>query len=123
MKQIIKNFFKDLISDRYIFVMSILIIIISIICAINIGLSIVPSDIKIVSHYSAFGISNYYTDNWVYLINFMFFGIVVAILHVIISVKLLIAKGHSVAVMFIWSGVGVIMVGWVIFQHVLNVLK
>ncbi|MEI6237479.1 MAG: hypothetical protein WCP03_02665, partial [Candidatus Saccharibacteria bacterium] len=93
------------------------------IVAIGIGLSIVPSDIKIVSHYSAFGVSNYYTDNWLYLINFVVFGIVVSLLHIIISVKLLAAKGRAVSIMFIWSGIGVIMIGWVIFQHVLNVLK
>jgi hypothetical protein len=123
MKQNIKIFLKDLISDRYILVMSVFILVLSIICAINIGVSIIPSDIKIVSHYSAFGISNYYTDNWVYLINFAIFGIIVSLLHIIISVKLLVAKGRSVAIMFIWSGVGVIMIGWIVFQHVLNVLK
>lgn len=123
MKQNIKTFLKDLISDRYIFIMSIVLFVLSIICAINIGLSIIPSDIKIVSHYSAFGISNYYTDSWIYLINFVIFGIIVALLHIIISVKLLVAKSRSISIMFIWSGIGVIMIGWVIFQHVLNVLK
>ncbi len=123
MKQNIKTFLKDLISDRYILIMSVSILVLGIICAINIGMSIMPSDIKIVSHYSAFGISNYYTDNWAYLMNFAIFGIIVSLLHIIISVKLLAAKGRSVAIMFIWSGVGVIMIGWIVFQHVLSVLK
>jgi hypothetical protein len=123
MKQNIETFLKDLTSDRYIFIMSIVLFVLGIVSAISIGLSIIPSDIKIVSHYSAFGVSNYYTDNWLYLINFISFGAIVSLLHIIISVKLLIAKGHSISVMFIWSGVGMIMMGWVMFQHVMNVLK
>ncbi len=123
MKQIIKQYLKKLISDRYLLILSVSIFILAIICAINIGISIIPSDIKIVSHYSAFGISNYYTDNWPYMINFIAFGLIVSLLHIIIAIKLSIAKSRSFAIMFIYSGMSVILIGWITFWHVINVLK
>jgi hypothetical protein len=123
MKQIIKQYLQKLLSDRYVLFLSVFIFLLAIICAINIGLSITPSDIKVVSHYSAFGISNYYRDGWLYLSNFIIFGFIVSIFHIIISIKLFIIKNRSIAIMFLWAGVGVILIGWVTFQQILNVLK
>jgi hypothetical protein len=93
----------------------------SVVAAIVIGLSIHSSELQLVSHYSAFGITHLYRDQWFYLSVFVVFEIVVAILHSIISIKLLIAKGRSLAVLFAWSGVGVVLLGWITAVAVLNV--
>lgn len=121
MKQIIKQYLLKLISDRYLLALAAFALLLAIICAINIGISIKPSELQLVSHYSAFGITHLYRDQWFYLITFVVFGLIVALLHIIISIKMLIIKDHSVAVMFMWAGIGVILIGWVTASAVLNV--
>jgi len=121
MKQTILQSLKQLVADRYLLVLSLFIVIVAIVCAINIGLSIKPSELQLVSHYSAFGITHLYRDQWFYLLVFVLFGAVVSLLHVIISVKLLIVKGHSIATMFAWVSIVIIILGWVTAQAVLNV--
>jgi hypothetical protein len=111
MNIIIRESLKQLIADRYLLEIVSIMILLSIIFAIIIGLSISPSEIQLISHYSAFGITNYYFNQWFYLIVFVLFEPIVAILHSVISVKLLVVRGHSFAVMFVWLGIGIIILG------------
>jgi len=108
MKEILKNSFTELISDRYLVILLSSMIVFAIVSSIIIGLSIHPSEFQLVSHYSAYGISHYYRDQWYYLFVFVFFVIFAALIHIAISVKLLLAKGRSIAILFAWSGIGVI---------------
>ncbi len=93
------------------------------IVAIIIALKIHPSEMQLVSHYSAFGITHLYRDQWFYLYVFVLFPLVVAALHAAISVKLLIVKGHSLAVMFAWFGITIILLGSATASAVINVWK
>jgi hypothetical protein len=88
--------------------------------SISIGLSIHPSERQLVSHYSAFGITHFYFDQWFYSLVFIAFELIVAILHSVISVKLLITKGHPIAIMFAWLGIGIILVGYIITSTILG---
>jgi uncharacterized membrane protein len=108
MKEIIKTSFKELLDDRYLLVMLSVMLVFAIISSIIIGLSIHPSEFQLVSHYSAYGISHYYRDQWYYLFVFVFFEIFVALIHIAVSIKLLVEKGRSVAIIFAWSGIGVV---------------
>lgn len=109
MKEILKNSLSEILSDKYLVVLLSSMIVVSIVSSIIIGLSIQPSEFQLVSHYSAYGISHYYRDQWYYLFVFVFFEIFVALIHVAVSAKLLIEKGRSMAIMFAWSGIGVIL--------------
>ena len=120
MKTIIIKSLKDLVADRYLLVLSSLLILLALGFAITIGLSIHPSERQLISHYSAFGITHFYFDQWFYLLSFVFFGIVVAVLHLIIAIKLLIIKGHSLAIMFVWFGISIILLGWVTASTLLS---
>ena len=108
MKEILKNSLTELISDRYLVILLSSMIVFAIISSIIIGLSIHPSEFQLVSHYSAYGISHYYRDQWYYLFVYIFFEVFVALIHAAVSIKLLISKGRSIAIMFAWSGIGVI---------------
>ncbi len=120
MKTIIIKSLKDLIADRYLLVLLSALVLLAITFAIIIGLSIHPSERQLISHYSAFGITHFYFDQWFYLFSFVFFGIAVAVMHVIIAIKLLIIKGHSIAVMYAWFGIGIILFGWITASTLLN---
>jgi hypothetical protein len=121
MKEIIKESFKQLIADRYLLTLLAGMMLLAIVLAIIIGLSIHPSELQLVSRYSTFGVTHFYRDQWFYLFVFVAFEIVVALLHTIISIKLLIVKGHPLAIVFAWFGVGTILLGWVAAFAVLNV--
>lgn len=123
MNTIIKESFKQLIADKYLFVVLLLLVILSLVAATVIGLSIHPSELQLVSHYSAFGVTNLYRDQWFYLFVFVVYELVVAALHTVISVKLLVTKGHSIAILFAWLGVGLVAMGWITALAVLNVWK
>jgi len=101
--------------------MSSVALLLALISSISIGLSIKPSELQLVSHYSAFGTTHLYRDQWFYLLVFIFFGLIVAILHIIIAIKLLIVDKRSIAVMIIWAAIGIILLGWATAHSVLNV--
>jgi len=121
MKTIIKESFKKLIADRYLLILIAVIILLAISLSVAIGLSIHPSELQLVSHYSAFGITHLYRDQWFYLLVFIAFELIVAAMHSVISVKLLVTKGHSIAVVFAWFGISILLLGWVTASAVLNI--
>ena len=120
MKEKIFDSLKQLVSDGYFFVLVIVMIVQTLIFSIVLGLSIQANDRQLISHYSAFGGTNFYFGQWYYLFVFVFFGVIVALLHSIIAIKLLIVKGRSLAFMFVWLGIGIVFLGWVMASGILN---
>lgn len=121
MKTTIKESLKQLVADRYLLVLLSLLILLALGFIAYIILSVRPSELQLVSHYSAFGVTHLYRDQWFYLLVFALFGLIVAVLHAAISVKLLVTKGHPLAIMFAWFGIGIILLGWVTAAAVLNI--
>ena len=121
MKKTIQESLKQLVADRYLLVLVLVLVLLALSFAITIGLSIHPSELQLVSHYSAFGVTHFYLDQWFYLLVFVIFGVIVGVLHTIITIKLLTVKGSSFAAMFAWFGIGIILLGWVTALAVLNV--
>lgn len=120
MKETIVKSLKELIANRYLLALVCLMLLFSMISAINIGLSINFSERQLISHYSGFGVAHFYSNQWYYLFVFVFFAISTAILHTIIAVKLLVLKGRPLAIMFVWLGIGVILLGWVMASRILG---
>jgi len=121
MKEIIKTSFKGLVADRYLLFLLSGLILLAIIFSVIIALTIHPSELQLVSHYSAFGTNHLYRDQWTYLLVFVGFELVVAALHTLISVKLLVAKGRPLAVMFAWYGIGIVTLGLVTAISVIKI--
>jgi hypothetical protein len=120
MKKIIKNSLRQLISDRYLLSLVVLMILLALAASILLGLSIHPGERQLVSHYSAFGITHFYFDKWFYSFVFIAFELFVAALHTIVSVKLLLTKGRPMAIMFAWFGVGMVLVGFATASTILG---
>jgi len=121
MKNTIKESLKKLIADRYLLILLSLMILLSLILSIIISFSVHPSELQLVSHYSAYGDMHLYRDQWFYLISFALFGPVVALLHTVISIKMLVIRDRSLSLLFAWLGIGVIIIGFVISLAVLNI--
>lgn len=120
MKEIIQKSLKELVADRYLLILVLSSLIVALTFAITVGISIHPSERQLISHYSAFGITHFYFDQWFYLLVFVFFGLNAAIMHAVISVKILIIKGHSLAIMYAWLGLGIVLFGWIMASKILD---
>lgn len=121
MKKTIKDSFALLIADRYLLVLSGVLALLAISFAVYIGLNVRPSELQLVSHCSAFGVTHLYRDQWYYLLTFGVFGLFAAIIHIILAVKLLTVKGHSLAILFAWLGIAAIILAWMTAYAVINI--
>lgn len=120
MKNTIKESLSKLIDDRYLLVLSSILILLAIVLAIYIGFNVRPSELQLVSHCSAFGMRHLYTDQWFYLLAFGLFGLIGAVAHIALSVKVLVIKGHSLAILFVWLGIAIVTLTWITAQTVIN---
>jgi hypothetical protein len=118
MKNTIKSSFTSLVADRYLLVLSGILALLALSFAVFIALSVHPSDLQLVSHCSAFGLTHFYRDQWYYLLIFGFFG-----LHIILSVKIMMAKGHSLAILFAWLGIAIVVLAWITAYAIINILN
>ena len=121
MKNTIKSSLKSLIADRYLLVLSGVLAVLAISFAIYIGLNVHPSELQLVSHCSAFGVTHLYRDQWYYLLSFGVFGLFAAVIHIILAVKLMTIKGHSLAILFAWLGIATIILAWMTAYAVINI--
>ncbi|CAN5404414.1 hypothetical protein BH10PAT4_BH10PAT4_1880 [soil metagenome] len=121
MKKTIKDAFTSLVADRYLLVLSSILVLLAISFAIYIGLNVRPSELQLVSHCSAFGVTHLYRDQWYYLLTFGFFGLFAAAIHIMLAVKLLMIKGHSLAIMFAWLGIAIVVLAWMTVFAVINI--
>jgi succinate dehydrogenase hydrophobic anchor subunit len=121
MKVSIRDSLKQLVDNRYMLVLSSALMALAIIFIIYVCLVIHPTDVQQVTHYTAFGINHFYTDHWYYLFVFAVFGLFVAALHIIIGLKILIIKGPSLALMFLWLGIAVILIAWFTIANIYNI--
>ena len=117
----IKTSFKELITNRYLTVLSVVTIVLAALFVAYILLAVRPSELQLVTHYTAYGITHLYRDQWFYLLTFGVFAVLVAFLHVTIAIKMYITKGHPLAIMFAWMGVGVLIFAWMIAFSIINV--
>jgi hypothetical protein len=121
MKKSIQQSLQLLITDRYLVVLCGSLVLLAVAFAIYIGVSVRPSEIQLVSHYSAFGVTQLYRDQWFYLLSFGVFGLLTAALHAMIAIKLFTVKGRSFAIMFVWLGIAITLLAWITSTAVINV--
>lgn len=121
MKKTIKDSLNSLVADRYLLVLSGVLVLLAISFAIYIGVNVHPSELQLVSHCSAFGVTHLYRDQWYYLLAFGVFGLLAALFHIVLAVKLLTIKGHSLAIMFAWLGIAMIILAWMTAYAVINI--
>ena len=121
MLETIKHSFKELTTNRYLTVLAIVTAVLMLAYVAYIFVTVRPSELQLVTHYSAYGVTHLYRDQWFYLLSFAGFGILVAVLHTILAIKLFLTKGHPLAIMFAWIGIGIIILAWVTSFSIINV--
>jgi hypothetical protein len=121
LKDTITHSFKELITNRYLTVLSAITIILAVAFVIYIGLVVRPSELQLVTHYTAYGVTHLYRDQWFYLLSFGGFAIIIALINIAMALKVFLTKGHPLAIMFAWFGVGVMVFAWLTSFSIINV--
>ena len=119
--QTIKQSFKELITNRYLTVLAIVTVVLMLLFVAYILIAVRPSELQLVTHYTAYGVTHLYRDQWFYLLSFGLFAVIVAFLHISIAIKMYVTKGHPLAIMFAWFGIGIIVLAWVTSYSIINV--
>lgn len=121
MQHTIKTAFKELITNRYLTVLSGVLIVLAIAFVIYISIAVRPSELQLVTHYTAFGVTHLYRDQWFYLFTFGAFAVMVAFFHISLAIKVYITKGHPLAIMVAWLGIGILVFAWIAALSLINV--
>lgn len=121
MKELFIEPAKQLLKERRILTALAVLAFVTVVFVIYVGVNIHPSELKLVTHYTAFGSTNFYRDTWFYLISFVIFGIMILIGHTLITLRLLAAKGSELALGFVWATVVIIFIAGATAYQVLRV--
>lgn len=121
MKDNIIHALKLVLADRVVTVLLGGMILLAIVYAIYVGISLHPSDLQVAVHYTAFGETNYYREKWYYLLSFVGFGAIVAVLHSALAVKFYALEKRQLAIFFIWLSILLLVIAWFLTTAVLKV--
>jgi len=121
LKDTITHSFKELITNRYLTVLSAVTILLAIAFVIYIGIVVRPSELQLVTHYTAYGVTHLYRDQWFYLLSFGAFAIIIAFINIGMALKVFLTKGHPLAIMFAWFGIGIMVFAWLTSFSIINV--
>ncbi len=121
MKERIASSIQQLFADRALLLVSLLFLVGCTGLIISLALSIHPSDLQIVVHYTSFGNTNFYRDKWYYLLGFILFVLLMAVVHMVLVCKILAQKGRDLAIAFAWLSVVLVFIAAVTFYQVLKI--
>ncbi|MEO5950809.1 MAG: hypothetical protein ABIQ04_05170 [Candidatus Saccharimonadales bacterium] len=121
MKSDFITYSKQVLADRAVTIMISIILVLSIAYCIYVGVSLRPSQLQVAVHYTAFGETFYYRDQWYYLLSFVAFGVVFAITHTMLIVKLLMMNKRQIALVFGWFSLFVLLIILLLTHSVLGI--
>lgn len=93
-------------------------------CLILLGflaVSIQPSELQVVVHYTSFGNTNFYRDRWFYLLSLGLFIVIMATIHTILTYKILQTKGRDFTIAFLWLSIIMLVIASALFYQVLKI--
>lgn len=83
--------------------------------------SLQPSDLQVAVHYTAFGMTNFYREKWYYLLSFILFGVVMAIVHTVVIVKVHLQERRQLALFLMGLSFLTLFIAWMMTRAVLRI--
>lgn len=121
MREIITDTIKSVVKDRVVLTLMIVILLQVIGIIAYVAATLRPSELQLVSHYSAFGATHLYRDQWYYLLIFAFFPLAVGLLHISLMAKIFVTKGRSLTILIGWLGIAMMVFSWMTAYAIFNV--
>lgn len=116
MKNIFSTSFTQLLAHRRLLTVLIILVLFAVATAVYIGMTIEASDLRIITHYTAYGATHFYRDSWTYLLSFIVFVLLSTIFGIGICLKLLSHQREPLAVWFGWTSV--VLVGLTLLTYI-----
>jgi uncharacterized membrane protein len=121
MKQQITSSFQEVIKDRYLSVLLGAFLLLALGLLIYLLVTIRPTELQVVVHYTGFGTTNFYRDRWYYLLSFALFIVIMAVVQVVLTYRVLATKGRELAVPFAWLNIILVVIAAALFSQVLRI--
>jgi hypothetical protein len=115
------NSIKQILADRVVAALILLLILSSLAYCIYVGVSLHPSDLQVAVHYTAYGQTSFYREKWYYLISFILFGLILAIVHSALIVKMHVQERRQLAILFAWLSILLVAIAWFLARAVLGI--
>lgn len=115
------NYIKTIISDRVLAALIIIFILGCLTYCVFVGISLRPSGLQVAVHYTAFGEATFYREKWYYFINFIILGLLMMVMHTILTVKLYIQGRRQIALFFASLSLLLVVIAWFLTRAILRV--
>lgn len=119
--QQIRDLFKIAVKDRPLLSALILLWVLAVAYVVVSLATLTVSEHQIVTHYSIFGESHFYRSRWWYLLSFALAGLIAALVHTMLAVKVLHQEARRLAIAVVYSGSIVVLVLGVMMLRVYGV--
>lgn len=100
MKKLFVGAIKTMFADRALFRLAVTIIILTLLTGVTLAIRLNSTELQIATRYSAFGETQYYRNQWYYLLSFVIFIIMIAGTHVALMAKMQQRDMRNQAVLF-----------------------
>lgn len=120
MKQHILSTLKQLTKHKRLLWLLVLVVVFGLAATIFVGLTIESSELRIITHYTAYGSTHFYRDQWTYLIAFAVFIVMTVALGVGVALKLLRQDREPLALLYGWVSIGLIALTLVTYIHLVR---
>ena len=121
MKKRIISSLQALAADRYLLSILALFVLSCLVLVVFLGFAIHPSERQVATRYTSFGTTNFYRDKWYYMLSFIGFTVLMAIVHLLLIFKILREKGRDFAIAFAWLGVIIVGIAAALFFQILKI--
>lgn len=121
MKENVIHAIKLVLADRVVTALLVFMVLTAAAYCVYVGVSLHPSDLQVAVHYTAFGETGYYREKWYYLLSFIGFGAIIAVIHGALAVKLYILERRQLSIFFIWLSIFLLVIAWFLTTAVLRV--
>lgn len=121
MKTTLINVSKQILADRPFLLALVALVFFSLVFCVYVTVNLHPSELQVVTHYSAFGTTNFYRDKWFYLAGFIVFGLMNAVIYGALACKIFVHKGRALAIPFAWLGAVMIVVASAVVYQLLKI--
>lgn len=112
---------QTILKDRFLSGLLAAFLLACLVVILYLAFTIHQSELQVVVHYTSFGTTNFYRDKWYYLLSFVAFVVVMAVVHSVITFKLLEKKGRDLAISFIWLSLLMTFIATALFYQVLKI--
>ena len=122
MKHILITSLKQLLDHRRLLTVLVILLLLTIGVIVYVSITIEASDLRVITHYTAYGITHFYRDTWVYLLSFIAFVVLSAGFGIGLCVKLLLQEREELALLFGWISVVIVTLALVTYIHVVGLM-